>query len=149
MIKPSTALFPSEFIRRFPSPSRVSISPTSTLIVEGNVEIRELHLDGAVEFLSRSNSLVVTGSKCVIHNSGHSVFHIDDENVDRKISEVDRMRGYIIAMTDGLSISPSEHSDVSSWVFNGNTVIPESALEEEPSDHETSVCGTCFPKAFF
>jgi UDP-sugar pyrophosphorylase len=54
---------------RFPNPSQVSVSPRSTLVIEGDVVVESLELDGALHLrATRGQRLVVRG--LVVSNAG-------------------------------------------------------------------------------
>ncbi len=48
VIKPSCAVCPAEYKRRFPYPSKINITARSCLVIEGDVTIKSLNLDGAL-----------------------------------------------------------------------------------------------------
>ena len=70
VIRPSTALFYSEFFRVFPHPNQVSITPRSTLIVEGDVIFQQLHLNGSLEITAVPGTKIIVNASSV-SNSGH------------------------------------------------------------------------------
>lgn len=87
-------------IARFPDPSKVTISPRSTLIVKGDVIIKSLNLDGA---LIIDASQAPAGTSVVVQdlsvsNEGWEAIPIHelDEKASEALTEVDRIRGYII-----------------------------------------------------
>ena len=109
VFSPETVMFPSDLRRVFPRPSHVSISSRSVLVVDGDVRIQSLRLDGAVRLIASSGVMlsVVHPSKTnEIVNAGYDMIS-DDPHVSTPLSgesfakssaesteEIVRMRGY-------------------------------------------------------
>ena len=138
VIDPSTAFFVSQFKKVFPTPTNVKISPNSTLIVEGDVVIMSLNLDGALRLAAAPGTRLVVraaepNSPCarfVISNKGHCLRAEPDgqgradtgflgslspaSRGKQKSQEVDAIRGYRIAKLAQASIGTSEYGLASS-----------------------------------
>lgn len=68
---PSFAVFPSEIAARIPYPRKIKISGKSSLVVEGNVTLESLDLDGALRLVAPPGStLIVRAGVNRIVNSG-------------------------------------------------------------------------------
>ena len=157
VIKPSTAIFPSEISRVFPQPQRISISSSSCLVVDGAVVVKALHLDGAARFraVGGSRLAVAVDEKRGIRNTGQVIkpVLVDESDVKDMPSEIDLMRGYVLEMVEERVECPPDDMDHVShnpgaWVFNGQRVIPEAAYEDSvnelnsPPDRQ---CTSCLP----
>jgi UDP-sugar pyrophosphorylase len=93
-IAPSIAASFRTLLTAFPSPSDVKISDRSVLIVEGDVEIRRLELDGTliIKAMNSGTKIIVDG--LIVSNAGWKILVGDDALGD---GEVHRMRGYVFA----------------------------------------------------
>ena len=135
VFSPSFLLYPTELRVKIPDPTRIMLTPTSTLCVSGDCSIRSLKLDGSLtveynkEDLSTLSSLssvssASSSSRCleidfgdefILKNKGHKrreIYTKDESGIipheqfqavrDRwsRVGEIDRMRGYIIEMTE-------------------------------------------------
>ena len=68
---PSFAIFPSEVAARMPYPRKVKLSSKSSLIIEGNVTLESLDLDGALRLVAPPGStLIVRAGMNRIVNAG-------------------------------------------------------------------------------
>jgi len=157
VIDPSTAIFPCEIQDCFPSPEKVKISARSTLILEGDVKIYGLNLDGALHLVAVPGTRLSVFSKpeLCIRNEGHIIKAIDNL---AHASEIDRMRGYVIEKKDTEVIS-TEHvfkqdkesmtSCSGDYVYTGNGIILADAYDpsffEEFSSH---VCNSWYSSCF-
>lgn len=148
VIDPSTALFPCEIQACFPTPEKVKISARSTLIIEGDVKIYGLNLDGALHLIAIPGTtlLVFLKHDLCIKNDGHIIKPIDNHIIN--VNEIDRMRGYIIEKKDTKVIS-TEYifkedqqlltSFTGDYVYTGNSLILADAYDpnfiEECTSH--------------
>ena len=73
---------------------KVKISAKSTLILEGDVKIYGLNLDGALHLIAAPGTRLSVFSNQCIRNEGHIIKPIDNNNIN-KVNEIDRMRGII------------------------------------------------------
>lgn len=152
VIDPSTAMFPCQIQDCFPSPEKVKISARSTLILEGDVKIYGLNLDGALHLIAVPGTRLSVFSKpaLCIRNEGHIVKPIDSLI---NVSEIDRMRGYVIEKKDTKVISTeyafkqdleSLKSCTGDYVYTGNGLILADAYDpnffEELGNH---ICSSC------
>ena len=80
----------------FPTPGAVRISDRSVLIIEGNVEIRRLDLDGMLTVKAASDSTKIVIDGLCVSNASWRVAQVDDRDSD----EVVRMRGYRFVKSD-------------------------------------------------
>ncbi|GAB5360512.1 hypothetical protein AAMO2058_000634700 [Amorphochlora amoebiformis] len=78
---------------RFPNPGAVSISDKSSLVLEGDITIKSLDLDGALQVIA-SPGAKVTIEESKVQNDGHEFKEIDvsDTSIDEKF----RIRGYTL-----------------------------------------------------
>jgi len=89
VVKPSFAVCPAEYKEKFPSPSSIKISKSSSLVVNGaDVVIESLTLDGALVINAEEGAKGVIRD-LVVKNKGW--VKVADESND---SEIIRMRGY-------------------------------------------------------
>ena len=100
VLLPSTAVLPFEVRARFPTPKDVSISSRSTLVIEGDVVVHSLHLDGALKLTAAPGSRlhVRMSADAQITNQGHSLAAIPADA--QGYSEADTMRGYLITVLE-------------------------------------------------
>ena len=145
VIDPSTALFVSQFRAVFPSPSDVKISQNSTLIIEGDVVVASLNLDGALRLTAVPGTRLIVraaeprtpSAKLLISNRGHSLQAEPEASAEgllakltpskgkKKSSEVDIIRGYKVVKHAELAISTAEYYSTD-------------ATAEPPSDFTTT-----------
>lgn len=167
VLDPSFAIFPSEVRERIPYPHRITISPTSTLTVQGDVVIRGLHLDGALKLVAAPGTrlLVRAGNAAKqIKNAGYVLHPLSEAASIPALaaaaqSEVCQMRGYVTERREELvveTVAPDHHAFgsvavVQEFVFNGDGaggVVPvevyddvaDGEAEEELEDDETRAC---------
>ena len=102
-VSPSSAVFLSDIQRLFPNPLAIDISSRSTLIVQGDVVIRSLKLDGGMKVTAPEGThlSVQAGGEngCVIRNAGY-VYHEHGIDRSKNLSEVVKMRGYEIRLKE-------------------------------------------------
>lgn len=105
VVNASTAIFLSEYKKVFTKPTDVTIKANSSLVIQGDVEIRRLNLDGALHLVAIPGTklIVCCSRKKPIYNRGHVMRGIDQN--DATLTEVDRMRGYKIHKYDEEVIS--------------------------------------------
>ena len=91
MLKPSFGVTQAEIAARFPNPEKVSISARSTLVLEGDITIESLSLDGALKLtVAPGSSLTVSLGKVINAGCKYSPVSQDDMSVPEKY----RIRGY-------------------------------------------------------
>lgn len=116
VLDPSFSLFPGELASRFPAPSDVSISSRSTLVIQGEVVVHSLRLDGSLRLIAPIGSrLIVRAGDVLITNQGHVV-----EPLAGPVSEVLDMRGYTITCREEAVFSAGEAPG--DYVFLGDSV---------------------------
>ena len=71
VLHPSFGTTVKELEGRFPTPGAVKITANSTLVVEGDVTIKSLDLDGALVIRAAPGAAVVVNS-CVVKNEGYT-----------------------------------------------------------------------------
>ena len=133
VLKSDFVCCPGEFNIKFPTPEKVKISSSSTLIVRGpGVIIESLDLDGALILdVDRGEEALVRD--LVVKNSGW-VQVPDIDNPDEKI----KMRGFKIDRKDG------RHIVVKSKTANQNDDISEDG-SEYVIEEQNFVCGSIYP----
>lgn len=89
VLKPSFVVCPAEYRSKFPSASKVKISARSSLIVEGNIVIESLELDGALVIKCEEGASGVVRD-VVVKNKGWQ----KDVNISDSDPEYIRIRGY-------------------------------------------------------
>eukprot|EP01041_Mallomonas_annulata_P000755 gene755-1440_t len=111
---PSFAVFPGEIASRFPSPTLVSISAKSTLVISGDVIIHSLNLDGSLRLEAAPGSrLIVQAGDVLIKNEGHVVEPAGPS------TEVIEMRGYVIKCVEEAVYAVQ---DAGEFIFTGESV---------------------------
>ena len=113
VIRPSTALFFSEYINVFPQPGQVSLTPRSTLVTEGDIIFQQLHLNGSLEITAAPGTRIIVNASSV-SNAGHTQRATDSwfalspskkrvssgkasrVSTNEAFSEADLMRGFVI-----------------------------------------------------
>mmetsp|Transcript_32828 Transcript_32828/g.55361 ORF Transcript_32828/g.55361 Transcript_32828/m.55361 type:complete len:696 (+) Transcript_32828:117-2204(+) len=165
---PSFATFAHEIAERFPSPHKVTITSNSTLIIEGNVVVDNLLLDGALKVTAAPGSGInVKASKEFgegVVNDGHILKVIRGQDAVKgvkvvdpsvELKEVDRMRGYIIECADmcfaATGVEKRAGEDAAAvekatepddfYIFTGKHLIIASAYEGEETG--SSDCCNC------
>lgn len=120
---PSFLLFPTELKKKIQDPGQIMLTPKSTLCISGDCSIRSLKLDGSLT-VEYNNSSASSSSRCleinfdddfILKNEGHNRRELYTKDERGKIPheqfqairdpwsrarEVDRIRGYIIEMTE-------------------------------------------------
>jgi hypothetical protein len=113
VLSPESAVFPSDLRRVFPAPSRVRITGRSTLIIQGDVTVRSLRLDGALRLIAESGAvlrvrspmsiaslLAVIGpvearrDSSVVVNAGYELRELQASELELA-TEIVKMRGYV------------------------------------------------------
>jgi UDP-sugar pyrophosphorylase len=161
---PSFAFFPCEIKARFPSPELVSLTPSSSLVIDGNVVVESLKLDGAMRLTveSERSKLVVRSGHMVIWNSGYavrksrSIFHC----LNGEVSETVFMRGYSLHKVAEEVVVARGGQEI---IFTGKAVVAAVGLalnsgalglggeqeSDETSCSETDTCGGCLLSTLF
>lgn len=168
VLHPSFALFPNEIATKFISPWNVKISANSSLIIEGDVVVEHLSLDGSLKIIAApGTSIIVKASDrnkdCEgVVNEGHVMNVINDEDITTELEKVDevtllslketdRMRGYVIECKDmftastkisssnTITISNSSTIKNNKYIFTGNYLVVASAFD----DIHDGCCNIC------
>jgi UDP-sugar pyrophosphorylase len=94
---PTFAIFPIELTKRFPSPHQIHLSDRSTLVIEGNVKVESLTLDGSLRIINKSNRLLVIRltPNHPVRNDGQIVSVIPEGEL-KTHPEATQMRGYVL-----------------------------------------------------
>jgi len=93
---PETVLFPSDLRRVFPYPSRVFISSRSVLVLDGDVRVSSLRLNGALRLSAEPGvvlSVLRRGHTRPVDNAGYQLRVLSEAEL-KEASDVVRMRGY-------------------------------------------------------
>lgn len=144
---------PAEYKTAFPTPEKVNISPSSSLVVTGSgVVIESLNLDGALEIICENGANGVV-KDLDVKNAGWSL-----SPVVRSDDEIIAMRGYIIDKRETKRIVfKRDGTAVSEDVSNSDTKAASRAKGEatsvpdltEPSSNEAAqkndadCCSSC------
>jgi len=91
VLRPSTGMSLAQVKNTFIGGDKIGISTTSTLIVEGDVQIKALTLDGALTLRARPGCKLII-ENLVVNNTGTEFQAIDV--TDTSIEEKYRIRGY-------------------------------------------------------
>lgn len=91
VLKPSFVVCPAEYKSKFPLASKVKISARSSLVVEGNIVIESLELDGALVIKCEEGANGVVRD-LIVKNRGW----VKDVNISDSDPEYIRIRGYRI-----------------------------------------------------
>lgn len=79
VLSPSFGLTVEEIRKRFPTPENVIISEKSALVLDGDITIHKLHLDGDLRIRAANGAKIVIKSLGV-RNDGHKFIAISDDN---------------------------------------------------------------------
>jgi UDP-sugar pyrophosphorylase len=169
VIKPSTAVFASELLSVFPSPSKLNMTSSSTLIIDGDVVVKTLVLDGALKLCAGAGARLAvraglkqggvrnSGQQLVLFDSSGKVASDSEQKSQEKSTEVDEMRGYVLSFkkldsVDASSIATASTAaagaaDLQISVFNGRILIPSSAYDDDEDEMEDAAppCNSCLP----
>eukprot|EP01038_Epipyxis_sp_PR26KG_P014423 gene14423-19354_t len=109
---PSFALFPHEVINKVPYPSKIEISPRSTLVITGDVILNDIRLDGSLAVSAvEGTRMIVKASKSSIVNEGHQLILLNDlKNFTELKNESDNNDGSIVLKSPSTSKSASKSS---------------------------------------
>ena len=144
VIKPSCAIFSTELLKHFPNPINIEITSKSSLILDGDIIINNLQLDGYLEIIASKNTRIIVqaGTKQQgILNNGSELKLLDASNQN----EIDKMRGYIIEIKKKLIIKSPENpmnNEIKVYVFNGRNLIPNELYDD---NIVTQSCCVCIP----
>ena len=92
VLLPSFGIFPSILKSKFVHPERVEITQRSTLVIEGDVEIHSLRLDGALKLIA------IPGTKLIVNAGDHDDLCATSEQ--RYSSKIISNAGYIYKEID-------------------------------------------------
>ena len=136
VLKPNFVVCPAEYKEKFPNPSAIKISESSTLIVSGSgVVIESLDLDGALIINCEEGAKGVIRD-LVIRNKGYQ--KIADES---NTNEIIRMRGYRIVKHEAQTVTIKKDGSIV-----GLKPKSESPVKEAPQSR--SVKPTDTPDAY-
>jgi len=103
-LTPNFALSVDELICRCPGGSTISISPKSSLVLDGDITLHGLSLDGALSIKACHGASVAVRS-CAVTNAGWAFTPMEPGSAPKSVS----IRGYVLAdRSGGLSIEVSE-----------------------------------------
>ena len=110
VVDPTTASFFTELKVVFPSPSSITISDRSTLLLSGDVVVESLNLDGRLRIAALPGTKIIVRAGASadrqIFNAGDRLVEIPTEVTDsisplvRHYSEVDLMRGFTLVIDE-------------------------------------------------
>lgn len=166
VVNASTAIFPSEMGSIFPEPSKVNISANSTLVINGDVVIEKLDLDGALILTAAPGTQLrvhAAGDEGRVANKGHALVALPAatgaNGATDTHGEVLRMRGFTIdrreekvADTTDMCTQKTETDAAASdadaeaastlnvYYFTGNAVVHQRHYDQ-PSQ---TVCSSIF-----
>jgi len=106
VLAPSFGTTVAEIRSRFPTPHLVHISDRSSLVLEGDLIIHQLELDGHLAIRALPGARVVIKSLHVV-NEGTSLENLDEDHLDQYSSQ-ERVRGYRLSVKESLVISADE-----------------------------------------
>ena len=143
VIDASTALFSSEFAKVFPFPNRIKISAKSTLVLEGDIVVEALDLDGtliAKAAPGHNLKILAYGEEGRVTNAGYSLEEVPSK---ANVTEVVKMRGFTLVKggqttVDTASSDQAGHSD--EFVYSGGALVAGPLFEEEPSSDCKCFC---------
>jgi UDP-sugar pyrophosphorylase len=157
VIDASTAIFSSEYAKVFPYPNRIKISARSTLVLEGNVVVENLDLDGALVAKAapgHSLRVVAYGEAGRVVNEGHVFEEIDTSDLaaakspaaksaNVKVPEITAMRGFTIKKEGETVIDTTtveDTGDNSAFVYSGGAIVMDHLYEEENKSTFSCFC---------
>jgi len=152
VLKPSFAVCPAEYTSRFPNPSKVIISGRSSLVIEGNVTIESLTLDGALTIECEDGASGVI-SELSVKNKGWEKM----EDITDSSPEYIRIRGYkmkkietrqIVFKKDGTVVGYPPAATTSSGVVApaatpSSVVVELNQPEKREAANADNFCGGC------
>ncbi|KAA0172079.1 hypothetical protein FNF28_00396 [Cafeteria roenbergensis] len=110
VLAPSFAVSAADLRARFPSPASVTVSARSTLVVEGDVVVKSLNLDGALTVKAAPGARVVIDG-LTVSNAGQTFKPIPAEEVEA-VPESIRIRGFVVEraeMREAVFVDACEH----------------------------------------
>lgn len=137
VIHPSCCSFASHMCQLFPYPNRISISLKSTLIVEGDVVIEDLHLDGSLKCVACPGTRLIVRSSCAngwhCENAGHACRSIPElvgnGHAEIAAQEVIKIRGYAVQCVEEMTVitpPPDRAAAVDTvYVFDGMSLVQQ------------------------
>ena len=147
---PTFVQFPHELRQSFPTPEHVVISETSSLILEGDIQVRKLKLDGSLCLKAAPKSAIRVETECVVNNAGHSMVLLEDLQGTEEaltLTEVDAMRGYRLRCNEMKSESTESmirniDGQENVFIFTGYHLVESEALEDT-GDSTKAGGGSC------
>lgn len=132
IIDPATALFSSEYAKIFPFPNRVKVSARSTLVLEGDVVVEALELDGALVAKAKPGDklrIVAYGEEGKIVNDGHILESMPEGDAEN-VPEVVKMRGFIVKKIDETVVDTTLEHAHAEFVYAGNKLVADHLFED-------------------
>lgn len=102
-LTPNFALTTDEVIRRVPGGDKVKVSAASSLLLDGDVTLHSLDLDGALSIRACAGASVAV-RECAVSNGGWPFVPLEPGSDPKGVS----IRGYAPDKSGGLSIEVSE-----------------------------------------
>jgi len=118
-LHPSFACTLEDLKKRFPEPKAVSISSRSTLVLNGDITIKRLELDGALIVTANPGASVVI-DEGKVKNEGYE-FQMLDDLKDTSIDEKFRIRGYTLSKKAAADYTCMDKD--SQWTISGGKCV--------------------------
>lgn len=129
VIDPSTALFSSEYAKIFPYPNRIKMTARSTLVLQGDVVVEALELDGALVAKAKPGDklrIVSYGDDGKIVNEGHVLEPMSKANAPETI----KMRGFSVKKIEECVVDTTKESVHADFVYAGNQLVADHLFED-------------------
>lgn len=130
VIKPSSAIFPFEVRSQLLRVGKnVSITARSTLVVEGNVVLDSLVLDGALKVVAAPyTKIIVRAADTAVTNRGHRLRYLSPQSStsdSSQVNEIDTMRGYLLEPIEVKEVrsEPGTAGGLIVYIFNGHHLV--------------------------
>lgn len=105
VLAPSFGTSVKEVRERFLAPDQVKISDRSSLVLDGDIFIESLDLDGDLRITAAPGAKVIV-RKLTVKNEGIEFIEVDSD--DTSVDEIYRIRGFVKKEHEGLVINQSE-----------------------------------------
>ncbi|CAK9030141.1 UDP-sugar pyrophosphorylase (UDP-galactose/glucose pyrophosphorylase) (UGGPase) [Durusdinium trenchii] len=105
VLTPAFGVTVKEIRDRFPSPDKVSISERSSLVLDGDIVVESLDLDGDLRITAAPGAKVVV-KNLTVKNQGVEWVPVDFD--DQSVDEAMRIRGYVKKENESLVINQSD-----------------------------------------